>query len=863
VPPFRSAAAKPPLSKRRWSAALRYAVVIIAIAVVFALHHHRPLPRPNPSLPGKRRPTSCCTPGSELLSTAARADHGPLLGAEIKKTQLALLIRIRNVLTRSRWRSWRRSYESFAVYRVPASALAGLQQLAKSAGAQVDVEDWDKVLLRRATIDTHAATNRLANDDAPRLFVVQFSAPMTAEDDDLLRTHGVQHLAYVPENAVLVLGRGTAVAQLASAPQVQWVSVYDQSLKPLVPTPPLNNPVYVVQFANTPDTVAHINDFISRQAVLQVVAHAPYTNVKLALDAESLAALVDDPVVVAIELAGTAMLSGEREAASVTTIGATSTVYQNPVCVTQTCPPNPLQWQPFRPVGNGSYRSWLPSTVLSNAATYRIAIADSGIDNGTCGPHHPDLLNDMWVNDYINGADCAGDPVGHGTMVAGIAVGTPASGPTDAAGSNGTFNYGMGVASGAKIYDQRVWYNGLANTYGGIYTWANDAYNNGCVIQTQSFNFYAPPPATPVDGDYDANAQAWDAAVRDTYAGDSIDTPMPIVVSAGNICGGTADDRVGDCTSKVLSPSTAKNVISAGASESYRPGYSTCQSTQLHRQAGDFLANSFGNVAYVSRRGTDDGRIKPDILAPATMVGSTASQWSLNPNVHPGAFCRSDANQPTLYNIDTGTSFAAPQIAAAGLLLDAKYTTTFSPAMLKAALVGTAKSLMGNTDDYTGAPVAARPNTAQGFGRLFLADVLQGTQSYRFMDENSFTPFTAAGQSRGGSFTVADTSKPVVLVVAWTDEPGGINVSKELVRDLDFTASVGCPVYYGNVISSTTEYSVAFACGDVAVHDRANNVEMIVIPPGAGTSISWSVVVANWGSGTHNQKFALFGANVL
>jgi hypothetical protein len=69
VPSFRSAAATPPLSKRRWSAALRYAVVVIAIAVVVALHHHRP-PAAE-SIVTWKAPTDFLlrTPGGEVLST--------------------------------------------------------------------------------------------------------------------------------------------------------------------------------------------------------------------------------------------------------------------------------------------------------------------------------------------------------------------------------------------------------------------------------------------------------------------------------------------------------------------------------------------------------------------------------------------------------------------------------------------------------------------------------------------------------------------------------------------------------------------------------------------------------------------------
>jgi hypothetical protein len=69
---------------------------------------------------------------------------------------------------------------------------------------------------------------------------------------------------------------------------------------------------------------------------------------------------------------------------------------------------------------------------------------------------------------------------------------------------------------------------------------------------------------------------------------------------------------------RLLSPATAKNVIRVGAAESLCPGLSSCAFGT--RQPGDFYAESFDNLADVSRQGPTDGRIKPEILASATMV---------------------------------------------------------------------------------------------------------------------------------------------------------------------------------------------------------------------------------------------------
>jgi subtilisin family serine protease len=420
----------------------------------------------------------------------------------------------------------------------------------------------------------------------------------------------------------------------------------------------------------------------------------------------------------------------------------------------------------------------------------------------------------------------------------------------------------MGIAPTAKINVQRISStSGFANTYGGQLTWANDAYANGCAVQTHSHNEYNSPDGA-VAGAYNATAQLYDFSVRDTYEGDSVDTPMPVIVSAGNIRGGSYYwyDEFADKTKEVLSPATAKNVISVGAAESYRPGISAC--TTGTRQPGDFYAEGFNNVAYVSRRGTWDGRIKPDILAPATMMSSTHTRY---PGV--AVSCRKDSTG--LYNIDSGTSYAAPQVAGGVVLINAKGNATYTPAMLKATLVGTAKSMAGGIDRYQHLEtsnvvfVASRPNPVQGFGRMFLADFLLGTQPSRMLDETSFVPFTASGQTRSGSFTVSDVNKPVVLVLAWSDEPGSLAAGPALVRNLDIDVRNGCTRYAGNKMNSQ-EYSIAqSSCSGTVSYDNLNNVEMIIIPPNTLTTISYVITAKSWGFGSHNQKFALFVANVL
>ena len=66
----------------------------------------------------------------------------------------------------------------------------------------------------------------------------------------------------------------------------------------------------------------------------------------------------------------------------------------------------------------------------------------------------------------------------------------------------------------------------------------------------------------------------------------------------------------------MLYEATAKNAISIGASENYRPAFGSS-------------SDNFSGMAGFSGRGpTEDGRIKPDFVAPGTQIYSTKSRYA-------------------------------------------------------------------------------------------------------------------------------------------------------------------------------------------------------------------------------------------
>lgn len=113
---------------------------------------------------------------------------------------------------------------------------------------------------------------------------------------------------------------------------------------------------------------------------------------------------------------------------------------------------------------------------------------------------------------------------------------------------------------------------------------------------------------------------------------------MLILFSAGNNGTDTNQNGVFDSDS-IGQPGTAKNVVTVGASENlratggYNPGgdctrWGSCWpndfgTTPLSNDTPSDNAN--GMAAFSSRGPTDDGRIKPDIVAPGTNILSTRS----------------------------------------------------------------------------------------------------------------------------------------------------------------------------------------------------------------------------------------------
>ena len=752
-------------------------------------------------------------------------------------------------------------FEAFIVASVPKQALLALTSQAQAAGVTVEVrDDFDKIYLPRLTFDVRNGLAGIPGDrisDYPSgrkgLYVVQLIGPATSEWLSQLKAAGGTVVQSVPQNTYIIATTPEAFAAARNLPFIQFSDVYQPFTKAAYYQPSDPERDIIVAVANVPgkEAVAERIKVLAGGAIRTETYIEDYL-VYARLTGEEISALLREPLVLGAHQKPVLRPSDERQALS-------ATPYIN---ANGSAPINPTQ-----------YDNWLagvcPQCTNLNAEGFRVGIADTGLDGGNGGAQHPDLVGrETFGQVLVNGTnDACGtcDVIGHGTLVAGIIAGHTemGTGSTDPGG----YYLGTGLAPSAGIFSTKIFANNNYNPIGTIANWAHDARSNGVHIQNHSNNDYTNGYAS---GQYTEGSRLYDYAVRDSNISwaDGV-TPITLTVSSGNIHQSSADDQANGRAHLVLSPATAKNVIAVGAAENYRPeeNPANCWGT---------AANDYRNLSGDSKRGfVTDGVFKPDLVAPATMAVSTESRSQL-PYGTPGqgaGWCENNFDGNPDYNMDSGTSFAAPAAAGAALLASRFYSSVpgaASPALVKAMLIGGARSMLGGIDPHTGgAPVRATPNTQVGFGLLSLAKVLSSGRYYY----DQATTFTTSGSSWTRRIYPVTANVPVTVVVVWSDAPAAAGSTLPLVNNLDLTVktntSSGCLYQYvGNKTDATTENSLSYGCSTNVSRDNLNNVEIVRFNPGyvmtsfditvRGTSINGQGVPLG---NPLSQDFALYVIN--
>ena len=251
---------------------------------------------------------------------------------------------------------------------------------------------------------------------------------------------------------------------------------------------------------------------------------------------------------------------------------------------------------------------------------------------------------------------------------------------------------------------------------------------------------------------------------------------------------------------RVGSPASAKNCVSVGAT-----GNGTAENL--------FYAPS-------SPGPTDDGRLKPTLVAPGDGVMSAGEG-------------------PASYHAASGTSMATAAAVGAAILIRQYCTDGWYPsrtrvpadqlypsaALLKAMLIAsTDRSLSGHT----------APDNQIGHGRVDAGNVCFFAGDPRRAQLVDELAGLTQGQALEYPVTVQNGLRPLRVVLSWVDYPGDPSSAVQLVNDLDLTVRRGAEVYKGNVF----EGGVSVAGGSA---DRRNVEETVFLPaPGPGV---WTVRV--------------------
>ena len=587
--------------------------------------------------------------------------------------------------------------------------------------------DPGKIRLIKATIDpTSPTVNSLQapvctpTADGTRLYIVQPESNFTPEEREAVKALGINFLGNIPPNAYIVEANETALADLKERFSILYAGEYLPEYKM---TYPGAGEASVNAVGGEKYYPVQVGTF--KKEYLPAIKEA--LEAAGAKEVEELFNTLE-PCVKALMTNGQAYEIAKRGDVAFLEPYAEEELCNDVSRSEFLCNVDDLQLDGYTDKGQ------------------MVCIQDTGLDNGTTDKIHPDFLGKNIKGRATTGIanergsyDDWADAGNHGTHVAGSAVGNGAA-------SDGQFR---GMACEADIFCLCA---GLRSGY--IYSGNEDdlvnTYNEGARVMNNSWGSNS-------DGYYGSGARLYDQVIWDHK-------DYTICFSSGN--GNKKIDL--PTQSAIMYDSSAKNIITVGGSENWRPKLATeCEPFDgVHQGIADFSAR--GPCA--------DGRTKPDIIAPATGVYSTL------------ASADKTSTRAQYYTYMGGTSMASPIAAGCAAvvrdyLTNNRHVESPSAALVKCVMCVGAKSLFpGQYDRFMEIPLM-RPNNVEGNGHVNVKESLEPTDGQMSFAEMSLR---STGKAVTNYF-----EKPagcdLVVGLCWSDYPGTWGAEKALVNDLDLT----------------------------------------------------------------------------
>lgn len=383
------------------------------------------------------------------------------------------------------------------------------------------------------------------------------------------------------------------------------------------------------------------------------------------------------------------------------------------------------------------------------AAPYNLSGAGVDIliyDSGIVTPTHPDFTGRLTIG--------AGEPNGvsdHSTHVAGTAAGSGSL----SASAGGTALQWHGMAPGADIISYGYTWNGVGMLF---YNNPGDIENNWAAAQNTygadlgsaslSSNIYLNYPAScALMGNYGTTSVLMDQIIRGGNSVVGTGDKYIATWAAGNERGSASSCGT---YSTMSPPASAKNPIHVGASD------------------------KLDNMSTFSSWGpTDDGRIKPIVVATGVSIKSTVPNMFTNSSSRNCNGSGDDYCYP--YDTMSGTSMATPAVAGSLALMLQHYRSVYAtsgnfwPSTAKAILMQTAKD-KGN----------AGPDYQWGYGLVDIRAAVDLITRRGFVQAN-----VAQGEVDVYTFVVTDTALPAQVSLAWDDYEATFNANPTLINNLN------------------------------------------------------------------------------